>query len=156
MKIAVFVDEYGAVLPLLSTGMVEVYSDESGVWKCANRIPLNMSDAGGMQGILNNIRMLVAGMAGCNLLVIERITGIARSYLNDFQIGVWLFNGFLLEESLLNHIRCEVEHSILEYKNAQETESGGEPEKQSCLDCSTDSCKIRDLFAPDMQKMSDN
>ena len=114
MKIAIFVDKYGTVLPFFSSGVVEIYSDESGAWKFIHQVPLDMNAGHGMNEILKNIRMLVSEFDGCNLLVIENLHGIAGSYLSDYQIGVWKFKGLFLKEDLLNHIRQEVEKAILQ------------------------------------------
>lgn len=119
MEIAIFVDKYGTVLPLYSLGVVEIYSDEGGSWKCINQLPLDLSNGPGMNEILRNIRRLVAAFAGCNLLVVENVLGIASSYLSDFQIGVWKFKGSFFDESLLNHIREKVEEALLERQKMQ-------------------------------------
>ncbi len=119
MKIAVFVDKYGTVLPFFSSGVVEIYSDESGAWKCINQIAMDLSSEPGMNEVLRTVRMLVSEFDGCNLLVIENVQGIVSSYLSDFQIGIWKFKGLFLEEGLLNHIRMEVEKALLEREQMQ-------------------------------------
>jgi len=119
MKIAIFVDRYGTVLPFFSLGVVEIYSDESGAWKCINQVPMDLSSEPGMNEVLRNVRMLTSELDDCNLLVIENIQGIVRSYLSDFQIGIWKFKGLFLNEDLLNHIKQEVEKAILERQQNQ-------------------------------------
>jgi Fe-only nitrogenase accessory protein AnfO len=119
MKIAIFVDKYGTVLPLFSSGVVEIYSDENGAWKCINQVLLDLSSGPGMNEILSKIRMMVTEFDGCNLLVIENIQGIVRSYLSDFRIGIWKYKGLFLEVDLLNHIRKEVEKAISERQQNQ-------------------------------------
>ncbi|MFT3740313.1 MAG: Fe-only nitrogenase accessory AnfO family protein [Breznakibacter sp.] len=119
MKIAVFVDKYGTVLPFFSSGVVEVYSDENGAWKCINQIALDLSGEPGMNNVLKNVRMLVSGFGGCNLLVIENVQGIAGSYLSDFKIGIWKFKGRFLDESLLDHVRQEIEKVLQERRQNQ-------------------------------------
>lgn len=119
MKIAVFVDKYGTVLPFFSSGVVEIYSDERGTWNCIHQVQLDFSSEPGMTEVLRNVRMLVAEFDGCNLLVIENVQGIAGSYLSDFQIGIWKFKGLFLEVDLLHHIRQEVEKAISERRQDQ-------------------------------------
>jgi len=123
MKIAIFVDRYGTVLPFFSSGVVEIYSDESGAWKCIHQVPLDLSHEPSMNEVLRNVKMLFSEFDGCNLLVIENVQGIAGSYLSDFQIGIWKFKGLFLEEGLLNHIRQEVEKAILEREQMQMVEA---------------------------------
>jgi Fe-only nitrogenase accessory protein AnfO len=113
MKIAIFVDKYGTVLPFFSSGVVEIYSDETGAWKCIHQVVMDLSSEPSMNEVLRNVRMLVSEFDGCNLLVLERIQGIVRSYLSDFRIGIWMFKGLFVEEYLLNHIKLEVEKAIL-------------------------------------------
>ena len=119
MKIAVFVDKFGTVLPFFSSGVVEIYSDESGKWKCIHQVTMDISSEPGMQEVLRNVRMLVSEFDGCNLLVVQNVQGIAGSYLSDYQIGVWKFKGLFLEEDLLHHIRQEVEKAISERQQNQ-------------------------------------
>jgi Fe-only nitrogenase accessory protein AnfO len=119
MKIAIFVDKYGTVLPFFSLGVVEVYSDESGAWKCINQVPMDLSSEPGMNEVLRNVRMLASELDDCNLLVIEDVQGIVRSYLSDYQIGIWKFKGLFLDEKLLNHIKQEVEKAIFERQQNQ-------------------------------------
>jgi len=114
MKIAIFVDKFGTVLPFFSSGVVEIYSDENGKWKCIHQVVLDLGSEPGMQEVLRNVRMLVSEFDGCNLLVVENVQGIAGSYLSEYQIGIWKFKGLFLEEDLLNHIRQEVEKAISE------------------------------------------
>jgi len=119
MKIALFVDKYGTVLPLFSSGVVEIYSDENGKWECINQVLLDLSSGPGMNEVLSKVRMLVSEFDGCNLLVIENVQGIVRSYLSDFRIGIWKYKGLFLNEDLLNHIKMEVELAILERQQNQ-------------------------------------
>jgi Fe-only nitrogenase accessory protein AnfO len=119
MKIAIFVDRYGTVLPFFSLGVVEIYSDESGAWKCINQVPMDLSSEPGMNEVLRNVRMLASELDDCNLLVLENIQGIVRSYLSDYQIGIWKYKGLFLDENLLNHIKLEVEKVILEHQQKQ-------------------------------------
>jgi len=121
MKIAIFVDKYGTVLPFFSSGVVEIYSDISGGWKCSHQVPLDLSSEPGMYEVLKAVRMLVSELDGCNLLVIENVKGIAASYLSDFRMGIWKFKGIFNEDNLLNHIRKEVEKAISEQKQNQVT-----------------------------------
>lgn len=114
MKIAIFVDKFGRVLPFFSTGVVEVYSDESGYWKCIRQVPMVFGSEPSMNEVLRNVRMLISEFDGCDLLVVENVQGIANSYLSDFHIGVWKFKGLFLDESLLNHIKQEVGKAIAE------------------------------------------
>jgi Iron only nitrogenase protein AnfO (AnfO_nitrog). len=119
MKIAIFVDEYGTVLPFYSLGVVEIYSDENDAWKCIKQLPMDMSSRLTMNEILLNIRKMVVEFEDCNLLVIEKVQGIVRSYLSDFQIGTWNVKGLFLGEDMLNHIRQKVETAILEQQQKQ-------------------------------------
>jgi hypothetical protein len=132
MKIAVFVDKYGTVLPFFSSGVFEIYADENGTWKCINQVAMNLGFQPSIKEILRNIRMLVTEFDGCNLLVVEDVQGIVRSYLSDFQIGIWKFKGVFLEENLLNHIKLEVEKEV--------TAQAGSPVHQAAL-----TEKIKDL-----------
>jgi Fe-only nitrogenase accessory protein AnfO len=116
MKIAVFIDKNGTVLPFYASGMVEIYSNGSGTWECIKQIPMDMSSRLTMNDILHNIRRMVIAFEDCNLLVIEKVQGIVRSYLSDFQIGTWTVKGLFLGEDMLDHIRQEVEKAILEKK----------------------------------------
>ena len=119
MKIAIFVDRYGTVLPFFSLGVVEIYSDESGAWKCINQVPMDLSSEPGMNEVLSAVRMLASELDDCNLLVLENIQGIVRSYLSDYKIGIWKFKGLFLDENLLNHIKLEVEKTVLEHQLKQ-------------------------------------
>ena len=119
MKIAVFVDEYGTVLPFYSSGTVEIYSDESSTWECIKQFPMDMSSRLTMNDILLNIRKMVVEFEDCKLLVIEKVQGIVRSYLSDFQLGTWKLKGLFLGEDMLNHIRQEVEKAILKKEQMQ-------------------------------------
>jgi len=120
MKIAVFVDKFGTVLPFFSSGVVEIYSDEKGAWDCIHQVPMDLSSEPGMNEVLSNVRMLVSEFDGCNLLVTENVQGIVRSYLSDYQIGIWKFKGLFLDEKILNHIKVEVEKAIMESRQNQE------------------------------------
>lgn len=141
MKVAVFVDAYGTVLPFQpSNGTVEIYSDEAGKWTCLKKIALNTHRCTGINDILDSIRMLAREFEDCQLLVVESVIGIAQSYLKDFQIGVWLQKGRLMEESLLNYIRTEVHHALDELRKEHPTETDcSTTESQS--ECST-SCAL--------------
>ena len=45
MKIAVFINENGYVLPFSASGVVELYSDDLGESQCVNQIPFELSNA---------------------------------------------------------------------------------------------------------------
>jgi Fe-only nitrogenase accessory protein AnfO len=108
MKIAVFVDEDGSVLPFMASGVVEIYADDSGEWICINQIPFDVIDALGISDIRTRTRMLVSEFEDCELLVIESIKGISKVVLEEFKIGSWQFKGVLIAP-LLNKIKVELE-----------------------------------------------
>jgi Fe-only nitrogenase accessory protein AnfO len=107
MKIAVFADENGIVLPFFASGVVGLYSDDSGEWVCINQIPFEMGNQLGLNDTRIYIRKLVSEFEDCKMLVIDGIKGIARIILEEFKIGIWQFKGTFLFR-LLDKIRDEL------------------------------------------------
>lgn len=115
MKIAVFVDETGNVLPFSAAGIVDLYSDESGKWMCVNQIPFDLSSASGMNEIRTNIKLLISEFEDCELLVIDSIKGFAKVVLEEFKVGTWQFKGIFLF-----HLLDKVREELAKVKKAQE------------------------------------
>jgi Fe-only nitrogenase accessory protein AnfO len=107
MKIAVFINEYGNVLPFFSSGVVELYSDDSGEWQCVNQIPFDLDNMVGINDMNMRIRMLASEFEDCEMLVIENIKGLAKVILEEFKIGIWQFKGIFLFR-LLDKIKDEL------------------------------------------------
>jgi Fe-only nitrogenase accessory protein AnfO len=107
MKIAVFIDENGIVLPFLASGVVNLYSDDTGEWQCVNQIPFDLNNAGGIKDIRMRVKMLISEFEDCELLVIDGIKGITKVVLEEFKVGIWQYNGFFLL-CLLDKIRDEL------------------------------------------------
>lgn len=96
MKIAVFADDNGQVLPFFAPGVVDIYSDDSGSWQCINQIPFDIGTAAGMKDIRIRVQMLASEFEDCKLLVVDTIKGIAKVALEEYGIGIWQYNGFFL------------------------------------------------------------
>ena len=107
MKIAVFINEYGHILPFYSSGIVEIYSDEELKWKCINQIPFDMSFQRDLADVQLKISMLTSEFEDCNLLIVETIKGLPTALLQEKGIGIWKFGGLFLPE-LLDFVKNEL------------------------------------------------
>ena len=107
MKIAVFINENGYVLPFSASGVVELYSDDLGEWQCVNQIPFDLSNALAINDIRLRTKMLVSEFEDCEMLVIESIKGLAKVILEEFRVGTWQFKGIFLFR-LLDKIKDEL------------------------------------------------
>ena len=126
MKIAVFVDETGNVLPFSAAGIIDLYSDESGEWLCVNQIPFDLSGASSMNEIRTNIKLLLSEFEDCELLVIDSIKGFAKVVLEEFKVGTWQFKGIFLF-----HLLDKVREELAKVKKAQVKQHGKTERKSS-------------------------
>lgn len=113
MKIAILVDEQGTVLPFFSSGIVVIYSDETGEWKRVNRIPHDMSGELTMNAIRLKAGQFILQLDDCNQVIFKNAIGIAKPILEEYNIGIWVYKGEL-SISLLDHIRIEVKTKLAE------------------------------------------
>jgi Fe-only nitrogenase accessory protein AnfO len=107
MKIAVFVDENERVLSFIASGVVEIYSDDTGEWTCINQIPFDLNQALSIDDLRTRTRMLVSEFEDCNLLVIDSIKGLSKVVLEEYKIGTWRFKGVLFYQ-LFDSIKEEL------------------------------------------------
>ncbi len=107
MKIALFLNENRQILPFYSSGIVEIYSDETTVWECISEIPFDMTFQKSLADVQLKINLLVSEFEGCTLLVVENIKGMPSALLQERGIGIWKTNG-LLSSGLLNHVKAEL------------------------------------------------
>jgi len=158
MKIAVFVDETGNVLPFSAAGVVDLYSDESGEWLCVNQIPFDLSGASRMNEIRTKIKLLLSEFEDCELLVIDSIKGFAKVVLEEFKVGTWQFKGIFLfhlldkvREELAKVKKAQVKQNVHPIPVGDEADDCYEINLASILDkdCGLNS---RDLLIPFIQK----
>jgi Fe-only nitrogenase accessory protein AnfO len=107
MEIAVFLNENRIVLPSFSTGVVEVYSDNSGEWACVNQIPFELTESLSLMDINLRMRMLISEFENCEIIVVESIRGLIRAILEEFRIGIWQFKGEFVSP-LLDKVKEEL------------------------------------------------
>jgi len=109
MKVAVFVDKDGNVLPFYATGTVGLYAYEGHKWACVKQIPFEIHDGMSMVEVRSRIVAMVHEMEGCKLFVVDTIKGFPLTILKDQGMGIWNFKGVLAATELLNHIKEEVD-----------------------------------------------
>lgn len=107
MKIAVFLNEYGHILPFYSSGIVEIYSDDESKWDCINQIPFDMTVQRDLTDVQLKINLLTSEFEDCNLLIVDNIKGLPSALLQEKGIGVWKSNGLFLPE-LFDFVRKEL------------------------------------------------
>jgi Fe-only nitrogenase accessory protein AnfO len=107
MKIAVFMDEDGNVLPFSESGVVELYSDHGGNWQCVNQVPFSLKRAMKLSDIHREVAMLISEVEDCEILIVDDIKGIVRAILEEYKIGIWQFKG-ILHIPLLNKVKEEL------------------------------------------------
>jgi len=112
MKIAVFTNDYSHILPFYSSGIVEIYSDDSSDWECINQIPFDMSYQRDLADVQLKISMLTSEFEDCNLIIIENIKGLPTALLQEKGIGIWKFSGLFLPE-LLDFVKKELKKALV-------------------------------------------
>lgn len=93
MKIAVFLDEEGQILPFYSSGIVEIYSDEESGWECVNQIPLDLTVQKDLVDVQVKVQLLASDFEDCTLLVVQNIKGLPLVLLQEAGIGIWKAEG---------------------------------------------------------------
>jgi len=142
MKIAIFVDKNGTVLPFFSSGMVETYTDESGEWKRVSRVPHEMDGELTMNTIRLKVKQFIAQLDNCNQIILKNVVGFAKPVLEEYNVNIWVYKGEL-NAALLNHIRTEILIKQAEKaRSVSQPQIVGDPEQLSYkLDiCHVDNC----------------
>ncbi len=157
MKIAVFVDENRNVLPFFASGTVELYANDTGKWQCINQIPFSLNAALKINDLHRHIATLVSQFENCDMLVVERMKGIARSILEDYKIGTWYFKGtfpFLLldkiRDELLKVQEMQKKSIISPVLTGKQTDASYEINLAEILD-SNSRLNSRDILIPFMK-----
>jgi Fe-only nitrogenase accessory protein AnfO len=117
MKVAVFVNENGGVLPFLDSGVVEIYSDDKGQWECINQIPFELNNSLSMNEFRMRIYLMVSEFDDCRMLVVETIRGLSLALIEERKIGIWKFKGTFLRP-LLDTIKKELERIMEEQRSS--------------------------------------
>jgi len=112
MKIAVFLNEYGQILPFYSSGIVEIYSNDESTWDCINQIPFDLTDQRDLADVQLKINLLTSEFEDCSLLIVESIKGLPSALLQEKGVGVWKFSGLFLP-GLLDFVRKELEKALV-------------------------------------------
>jgi len=112
MKIAVFLNEYGQILPFYSSGIVEIYSNDESTWDCINQIPFDLTDQRDLADVQLKINLLTSEFEDCSLLIVENIKGLPSALLQEKGIGVWKFSGLFLPD-LLVFVKKELEKALV-------------------------------------------
>ena len=112
MKIAVFINEYNHILPFYSSGIVEVYTDDTSNWECMNQIPFDMSYQKDLADVQLKLSMLTSEFDDCRLIIVDNIKGLPAALLQEKGIGIWKFSGLFLPE-LLDFVKKELEKALV-------------------------------------------
>ena len=112
MKIAVFLNEYGQILPFYSSGIVEIYSNDESTWDCINQIPFDLTDQRDLADVQLKINLLTSEFEDCSLLIVENIKGLPSALLQEKGIGIWKFSGLFLPD-LLVFVKKELEKALV-------------------------------------------
>jgi Fe-only nitrogenase accessory protein AnfO len=117
MKIAVFVNENGDVLPFIDSGVIEIYSDEKGQWECINQIPFELDLCLSMQEVRLRTSLMVSDFDDCKMLVVEAIRGLPLALIEEEKIGLWKYKG-TVSWSLLDTIKEKLERVMEEQRSS--------------------------------------
>ena len=107
MKIAVFVDEKGNVLPLYAAGTVELYVNKEDQWVCMKQIPFAIHDTLNIDEVRSRILAMIFEIDDCKMFVADTLRGFPHTIFEDKNIRAWKFNG-VISVQLLDHIKGQI------------------------------------------------
>lgn len=93
MKIAVFVNQEGNTGNFNSRGIIRVYEKDTNDWSVRDSFSFDLGQSQSAVMMRENLKMFMNRLSDCNVLVGDKIIGLAYNILDRSGIHIWEFKG---------------------------------------------------------------
>jgi len=125
MKIAVFVDKEGKVLPIHKTGIIKLFIYEEERWIDFKQIPFDLNESLSISEIQNRIRIMFQEIEDCEIFIAETIKEIISATFKNRGIKFWKHSGLFRSQ----HLDEIIKRSITIEENTMETNHANKESK---------------------------
>jgi len=93
MKIAVYVDPDGVVIPYDKSGTIILYEKRDGQWRCRNKIPLSADNGQSIADVRARVQYIISEIDESKVFVVEKMKSLQISVFDGFGVTVWEHKG---------------------------------------------------------------